>query len=372
MNLIIALIVAITVYGVQSRLFKNKWDEGLDVTLSFDRDAIDVGEQGILIEKIENAKRLPLPLVEVKYSISKNLEFENIDGTTLTDKYHRNDGYSLLSYERAVGSLGFVARKRGLYQIKDVNVTSRDLFFMNRFSMKLAQTAEIYVYPKKIKSSKNDRLFNQIIGEFTNPHSLYEDQFVFRGLRSYQPGDTLNRINQKATAKHGDLLVNTYEKTSEKNVKLILLLEDKSLVYPELLNEYSIELTSYLADKFLKRGISVSFATNALYQDELVVEPVGVGASRKHFQVINKQLAKIEGHTGKEGIVRFFNDNSNGFSLSETLIFISPFYREELLDELDKLAKKGFRVIQLCPYKNGESIGVNRPYFYQEEVTPGE
>lgn len=372
MNLIIAIIVAITVYGVQSKLFKAKWDEGLDVKVKFDKETLNIGETGILIETIENAKKLPLPLIEVKYSISKDLQFENSDGTTLTDKYHRNDGYSLLSYEKAVGSLSFVALKRGLYQIKDVNVTSRDLFFMGRFSMKLPQSAEVYVYPRRIKNSKNDRLFNQIIGEFTNASSLYEDQFIFRGLRDYQPGDTLNRINQKATARHDSLLVNTYEKTSEKNVKLVLLLEDKSLVYPRLLNEYAIELTSYLADKFLKRGISVSFETNALYQDGMDVESVGNGATRKHFNVINKQLAKINGHSGKDGIKRFFEENKQGFNLNETLLVVSPFYREELLVALDTLTKKGFRVIQLCPYKSGEQIGVSRPYLYTEEVFANE
>ena len=67
-------------------------DEELFVSLAFSRKSTVRGESCELLETIENRKLLPLPVLKVKFQVSRQLAFEDA-GTesSVTDQYYRND-----------------------------------------------------------------------------------------------------------------------------------------------------------------------------------------------------------------------------------------------------------------------------------------
>jgi uncharacterized protein (DUF58 family) len=80
---------------------------------------------------------------------------------------------------------------------------------------------------------------------------------VFFGTREYRPGDTLRRINWRATARHEDTLVtNEFEVEGVADVGVILDSRERShmRMLGGALFEYSVQATAALADRFLRDG----------------------------------------------------------------------------------------------------------------------
>lgn len=81
---------------------------------AFSRKSTVRGESCELLETIENRKLLPLPVLKVKFQVSRQLAFEDA-GTesSVTDQYYRNDVFSVRPYTRHIRSLRFTCKKRG-------------------------------------------------------------------------------------------------------------------------------------------------------------------------------------------------------------------------------------------------------------------
>src|SRR5699024_4224652 len=73
MTIILLLIGAALIYLIQARLYSHYWRQGLHVAIHFPRQAVVEGENATLVEEITNNKRLPLPILHVKFKISRNL-----------------------------------------------------------------------------------------------------------------------------------------------------------------------------------------------------------------------------------------------------------------------------------------------------------
>ena len=88
MKLIIAVALAGLVILIVNTLFAYLWDRNLSVKIGFDRDMLYEGEENILREVITNAKYLPLPILQVKFSITRTFIFEREENTSVTDLYY--------------------------------------------------------------------------------------------------------------------------------------------------------------------------------------------------------------------------------------------------------------------------------------------
>ena len=63
----------------------------------------------------------------------------------------------------------------------------------------------VLVYPKVVPLEGYDLASRRPIGEVLLTHRLFEDPTRIAGVRGYEPGDPLNRIHWKATARTGSL-----------------------------------------------------------------------------------------------------------------------------------------------------------------------
>lgn len=97
MVIIWIILGALLLWEIQSVWYAKHWDEELFVSLAFSRKSTVRGESCELLETIENRKLLPLPVLKVKFQVSRQLAFEDA-GTesSVTDQYYRNDVFSVL------------------------------------------------------------------------------------------------------------------------------------------------------------------------------------------------------------------------------------------------------------------------------------
>ena len=104
MVIIVIAVVAGGLFALQKYLYRKYWQKGVEVLLQFDREAVTAGEYVNLLEVIENRKYLPLPSLKVKFQCSRHLKFMDDTNSAVTDKYYRNDLFSVMPYKRITRS----------------------------------------------------------------------------------------------------------------------------------------------------------------------------------------------------------------------------------------------------------------------------
>ena len=100
---------------------------------------------------------------------------------------------------------------RGYYQVGPLVLETGDLFGLHRRFRIVTEPVYIMVYPKVVPLPGYDLASRRPIGEIRLTHRLFEDPTRIAGIRAYQPGDPINRVNWTATARTGVLHSKVYD-----------------------------------------------------------------------------------------------------------------------------------------------------------------
>ncbi len=368
MKIIIISIIIGLIYSYQKVLYNKFWDKGLRISVEFDREIVETGQKAGLNMVVTNEKKLPLPTLHVKYAVDRSLEFDNNENAVISDMHHRNDVFSIMGYQRIKRNLEFTANKRGVYDIIDVSLIVRELFMTKSFAKKLDTGNSIYVLPEKKNVNKIEAFFINACGEIAVNRSMQRDDLMFRGIRDYQAYDSIRTINWKQTARCGRPLVNEYEFTKDCDTKIMLNLDTHNMIKPDPLLEESISLCSSVSLMLLKRRTAVALLSNAC--DMFTKESIDVksGGDIKHQKTIDKALARIDGTFGKDYFLASLKKELEAASTNTTYVVISPYYKENLLEILDKYVKKGIKVLMVVPYYDLHKFEKTRAYQLGWEV----
>lgn len=368
MKLILAICVAIFVYLIQQKIYRRMWDKSLDVSISFPEEYIEEGEMSALIEVVNNNKFLPLPVFHVKFAAPRSFRFSNQENASVTDLYYRNDVFSVMGNQKITRQLDFVGEKRGFYSVTGINIIAKDFFMTKTFAKNITNHANMYVFPQKLTGPKFKDFSNVLIGEIENRKSLYEDPYTFSGIREYDRGDSMNRINWKATARNNQLMVNIYAHASEQPVKILLNLETHIMLRPEIIRELCISFAASISESLLANKIPVMFSSNGEDMITKECESVNAGASMNHLISINKCLARIDKNRGIDSFFDIVNGEIKSGKTNTSYVVISPYYKEDLLLKLDYMVSKGICVKMLVPYYDIQEFVPSRDYMYGWEV----
>lgn len=296
MILLVAFICVLLLIWLQRRIYSKYWNDSLDVKITYKSMDCIAGEENELVEVITNNKSLPLPVLHVKFDMPKSFIFENEDNSSVTDYYYRDDVFTILGHQSVKRTLKFTCSARGCFYMRDVNITSSDLFLQLILTDKIKNPAVIHVFPKKVDTSPFDIPFNTITGTIVTNRTLVEDPFEFKGIRNYQPYDSMKNINWKSSAKNGELMVNNFFMTSSQNVKLLLNLDTHLYSRDDRLLEYIVCIASSLAERLINARIPVGLVTNGrdIYTKEQILRPFGNGTN--HMLILDKDFARLDLH----------------------------------------------------------------------------
>lgn len=351
---IIIGVFAFLVYMLQSWIYESYWDKGLNITLGFSKDAAYRKEEVDLIEVVENRKRLPLPILTVKFETSRNLVARDDKNSAVSDNYYRNDIFTMRSMRKVTRTIPFYCERRGYYDIYDITVLAPNLFLKNEQVARIEKDIHMYVYPERIEDDYTNRILSKITGDVLSKRHKQEDVFEFRGIRDYAPTDEMRTINWKATAKTGDLKVNMKNYTSLRAVRIFLNLEDTGILKHTDGDEYAMALTASLCESILESGMRVILETNG--KDVKSSQRISVPESggRGQLDTILKSLARIDTDQTilpfVETLGQSIKDNVNGVYT----ILITPEVREEFVDLVSDLVKlkSDFHVLQVYERKS--------------------
>ena len=350
------------------KLYEKLWAGKLDVRLEFADKSLFEGEKGELLEIIENGKRLPLPMLKVKFQTDRNLRFTDSDSAKVTDLYYRNDIFQVKGRERITRKLEFTAAKRGYYRIHNIDLVAGDPLLSSEM-VESRQTAQyFYVYPAPFVSEEFRRSLQQLNGELLTKLHFPEDPFEYRGVREYQPFDDMRSINWKASAKTGDWKVNQKNCTALQTVRLFFNIEDNGILKKEAMVEASIQIIAGLAAFFLNQGIRVSCYGNG--RDILNGEPVHIeaGAGAGQMEQIYRALARIDTNLKTADFTSCFERELMKSSSGITTVFVSPNAYENFTGLLRRFRLSGQECLWFYPVPETEKQMPELPEEWKKDI----
>ncbi len=347
-------IIAFLLFVLQRRIYEKFWSKNLKVSVAFSQKSLTEGEQGEVIEVIENRKWLPLAMLKVKFQTSRNLEFDQIPGSTATDQYYRNDIFQIGGGEKITRKLSFIAKKRGYYHIKNIDLVGADLFLTNEKGKSMSTNCYLYVYPKMFNSREFLMSLQRLNGEVIVKRHMLEDPFEYRGIREYQPYDDIRSVNWKATAKTGDLMVNQRNYTAMQTIRIFLNTEDSGVLKRHDEMEACMQIVMGLAGFFLGQGIKVAFYSNG--KDIITGEPMTLdgGAGAGQQDAIGRALARIDVAKEPWNFVELFEEAVLNDAGSTITLFVSPNGYDDFLELLGRYEEKGMTYTWFYPYDSVE------------------
>ncbi len=364
MKLLSAMLGALLLYLLKNYLYHKYWNKNLSVELNFSEESAVEGDELILYETVTNKKLLPLPVLKVKFMTSRYFNFLDMNNSSVTDNYYRNDLLSIMMYQKLTRPLAFLCARRGYFIINNADVVCSDMFLSFETVASFDMDIRLYVYPGPVNFEKFQAVFHKILGTVLTKRFINEDPFEFRSIREYQIYDNIKSVNWKASAKTGSLKVNVNDYTSSQQVKIFLNLEPETIWKYEDLEEESIRIASSLSSGFIEQGIPAALYTNArdiITHDLLNIPP---GSGMNHIKTINEVLARIDTSQTVPAFVPAIREEFIRSSDSDFIIFISFYQKKDLQLLLSSIAGTGKDFFWIIPINRDVTVNT------REELTP--
>lgn len=348
----ILLCAAILYYG-QDRLYRACWRKGLSVELELSDEKAVEGSVLTLTETISNRKLLPLPLVHIKFVTDRSLVFEDDPHASVTDSYYRNDIMTVLSWQRLYRTLPFTCTRRGYYTFRELTATCGNLFFNTNQLAGFPCGKTLCVYPRYVDPSVFDPAFRRMLGSVLTRRLLNEDPFEFRSIREYQSYDDRKSVNWKASARTGTLKVTTHDYTAAQQVRILINLEEFSVLRHDHLLEEGIRLAATAAAALLNRGIQVSLLSNG--RDIISRLPVSIpgGSGLSHLKTIREALARIDLSQTAGPAAALLDRIITETRAQDYLILISSYQKEDMKRQLRMLPGGTDSFLWIFPCEEG-------------------
>ena len=233
----------------------------------FSEQHVIFGEEITLSLSVENAKLLPLPWLEIEDTIPRALPIKGIKlyGSVRNDLVALECLFSPRWYERVTRRYTIQCNARGVHTFGPTKLSSGDVFGFISREMELSNRQYLLVYPLVAPLQSFGLPARHPFGDRRAPQRLLEDPSRIVGVRDYAYGDSLRRVNWKATARTMTMQSNIYESTTTHSLVLFLNVIAQLDIYygvrPDL-QELSICATASVADWALDQGYAVGLYSN--------------------------------------------------------------------------------------------------------------
>lgn len=247
---------------LSSRFLAKTWAESLSAERTTNRLTANIGERVAVSVTVKNNGSLPVAWVLLEDLLPRHALIHDppslaVDGRRVALSMLRPKGEKTILYQ-------LTCNRRGYFQLGPLVMETGDLFGLHRRYRVGTKPSFLLVYPEVIPLDGYDVSSKRPIGEVRMAHRLFEDPTRIAGVREYQAGDPMNRVNWKATARMGTLHSKVYEPSSVAGATIVLDFHRGS--HPKKNEPYRSELavtaTASLANAVYEMGQQLGLVTN--------------------------------------------------------------------------------------------------------------
>ena len=245
-----------------SRLLSQTWAHSVTAERECNRLTAEVGDTVAVVVTLQNTGRIPIAWLLAEDLLPRRaLMFRPPDlqlrGQRLQLQMIKAHGRTSLRYQ-------LTCNRRGYYQLGPLVVETGDLFGLHRRFRVVTEPHFLLVYPPVIPLAGFDIASRRPIGEVRMSYRLYEDPTRIDGVRAYQPGDPLNRIHWRATARTGTLHSKIYEPSTIAGATVLLEFHKASHAerHEPFRSELAVVAAASIANAVYEMGQQIGLVTN--------------------------------------------------------------------------------------------------------------
>ncbi len=306
------------------------------------------GEHVSITLRLVNDKMLPVPWIEVRDAVPEACLTgdERTSGTGTPGYVHTIRSTHLSWYERISWPLQLKAVARGHYRVGPVRITTGDAFGFNPVVREEEKYDSFIVYPRVYELPELDLPAERPFGELKGRQRIFEDPGRIAGVRDYQPGDSMRRIDWKASARRQTLQSKVYEPSATMHLLLAVNVHTMAASWqgfqPELL-ERLLAATASVGRHAFEAGYAVGLVANGSYPDSDRPMRVPVGRSADQLGHLLEALAVIHPLT-MASLEMVIDREAARFPYGATLVCVTSRMDEALAASLLSVARAGHTV----------------------------
>jgi uncharacterized protein (DUF58 family) len=326
------------IYLLLGTYFLARWWGGrASKALSVERRAplhLFLGEQARVDVEISNRSVLPIAWLQIYESLPPELAARRAYQQVI----------SIPSKGKYQFQYWLDARRRGYYPVGPLNLYSGDVFGVVDTIKHSYTPVYLTVYPKIIPLSRAPVPSQAPLGTLRYHQPIFEDPSRVIGKRDYVVGDSLRRVDWKASASSGRLQVKTYEPSIALETQICLNLNaleyEPRRRYDD--SELAIVAAASLANWVVSQRQAVGLATNGV--DPLGEQgrslPVPPRRGRGHLMRLLEALARVE-CTESFPLVELLQNQRLHLPWGATQILITPSLDDGAFDALFQARRSG-------------------------------
>ncbi len=306
------------------------------------------GEQISITLRLVNDKMLPVPWIEVRDAVPEAslTGDERTSGTGAPGYVNTIRSTHLSWYERISWPLQLKAVARGHYRVGPARVTTGDAFGFNPVVREEEKYDTFIVYPRVYELPELGLPAERPFGELKGRQRIFEDPGRIAGVRDYQPGDSMRRIDWKASARRQTLQSKVYEPSATMHLLLAVNVHTMPASWqgfqPELLERLLAAAASVGRHAF-EAGYAVGLIANGSYPDSDRPMRVPVGRSSDQLGHLLEALAVIHPLT-MASLETVIDREAARFPYGATLVCVTALMDEALAGSLQRVARAGHTV----------------------------
>ncbi|MEX0818050.1 MAG: DUF58 domain-containing protein, partial [Pirellulaceae bacterium] len=245
-----------------SRYLTGQWAESLTADRECNRLTAEVGDSVAVVVNIQNRGKLPIPWCLIEDLLPRRALIHEppslaVQGRRLQLSMLRAGAKQSLLYQ-------LTCNRRGYYQLGPLVLETGDLFGLHRRYRVATKPHFLLVLPQVIPLEGYDVSSKRPIGEVRMTYRLFEDPTRIAGVRRYEAGDPLNRVNWRATARTGQLHSKVYEPSTVAGATI--LLEYHKATHPRqhepMRSELAVTAAASIANAVYEMGQQIGLVTN--------------------------------------------------------------------------------------------------------------
>lgn len=292
------------------------------------------GEQVQVNLEVFNRGRLPVLWLRINESLPV--------GLATTNAFQRV--IFLGPKERRVFTYRLTAWRRGAYELGPAFLYSGDILGIFQKERAAGASDRLIVFPKIVPLGSLALPSRTPLGTMRHHQPIYEDPSRAVGKRAYVTGDSLRRVDWKATATSGQLQVKVFEPSIALSAALFLNLHPRDYFHRTRIDatELAVVVAASLANWVVAHKESVALFSNGRLSTAPDAPAVRIPPKkgRGHLLRILDTLAQVTLAEG-EGLPDLIRRESVHLPWGTTLILISGTMDEALFDELFRIRRRG-------------------------------
>jgi uncharacterized protein (DUF58 family) len=333
-------------------------------------DRVFYGEMVEVEIEISNQSWMPVVWLQLHESFPINL---------VTGQRSLQEVISLKPKEKVNYRYVLDGRKRGVYPIGPLFLSSGDIFGLGNPESRQIGADSLVVYPKIVSLTNIKLPSRSPMGTLRHSQPIYEDPSRVRGKREYTSGDSLRSIDWKSSASSGRLQVKLFEPSIALATAIFLDLNSASYNRQSRINstELAIIVAASLANWVISKKQSAGLVTNGVEQGyDLQVSrdgsetpfqhpiPIPPNRGQGHLMRILEVLARVQ-VVETVPIVQLLRQESTSLVWGTTVVIITPMIDELLFEGIFHANRSGLKpVLMPCgPVHNVEEIRKKADYF---------